>query len=581
VPLPKHPSPLRPSHPHPHALADIEALLGVPVTAGPGGGRAGAAGRVSVAVSGITHASDQVRPGDLYAALPGSRTHGARFTAAAAAAGAVAVLTDPAGLPLAAPAGLPVVVVADPRAVLGEVADLVYGAPTAAMQVLGVTGTSGKTTTAYLLQAGLEAAGRTTGLIGTVETRIAGRVVPSALTTPEATDLHATFAAMREAGVDAVAMEVSSHALVLGRVGGVRFAVGGFTNLSQDHLDFHGDMEEYFAAKRRMFDGRCRVEVVNADDRYGRRLLRPGTVTVSAAGDQGATWRASQVATAPGGGSSFVLHGPGGFRAGGAVLLPGGYNVANAVLAVAMLAAAGVDPAVALPALAGVQVPGRMERIDAGQPYLAVVDYAHKPDAVAAALAALRPMTAGRLIVVLGCGGDRDRLKRPMMGAAAARGADLVVVTDDNPRSEDPAAIRAAMAAGVRQVAGADWVEVGDRAQAIAEAVRRAGPGDIVLVAGKGHEQGQEIGGVVHPFDDRQVLRAAVEGRRPAAVAACAGPPGGGPGDRAAGAPMPGAPMPGAPMPGAPLPGAPMAGPPAAGGGGPGAACGADGGAGW
>jgi UDP-N-acetylmuramoyl-L-alanyl-D-glutamate--2,6-diaminopimelate ligase len=409
--------------------------------------------------------------------------------------------------------------------VLGEVADLVYGEPTAALPVLGVTGTSGKTTTVYLLEAGLAAAGRTTGLVGTVETRIAGRVVPSALTTPEATDLHATFAAMREAGVDAVAMEVSSHALVLGRVGGVRFAVGGFSNLTQDHLDFHGDMAEYFAAKRRLFDGRCRVEVVNADDAYGRRLVRPGTVTVSAAGDPAATWWASGVSGVTrdrsralpdtgdvSGGSSFVIHGPDGFRAAAGVRLPGAYNVANAVLAVAMLAAAGVDPAVAVPALAEVQVPGRMERVDAGQPYLAVVDYAHKPDAVAAALAALRPLTKGRLVVVLGCGGDRDRGKRPLMGAAAARGADLVVVTDDNPRSEDPAAIRAQMAAGVRAVPGADWVEIGDRAEAIAAAVRRAGPGDTVLVAGKGHEQGQEVGGVVLPFDDRAVLRAAMRG---------------------------------------------------------------------
>ncbi len=515
--------PLRPDHPRPLPLADIAARLGVPAPSG-----AAAAGTAAgTAVTGITHASGQVRPGDLYAALPGARTHGARFAGQAAAAGAVAVLTDPAGLPLARPVGLPVLVVRSPREVLGEVADLVYGEPTAALPVLGVTGTSGKTTTVYLLEAGLAAAGRTTGLVGTVETRMAGRAVPSALTTPEATDLHATFAAMREAGVDAVAMEVSSHALALGRVGGVRFEVGGFTNLSQDHLDFHADLEDYFAAKRRFFDGRCRVEVVNADDPYGRRLVRPATVTVSAAGDPGATWCASDVSGVArdtyratpgtrlaGGGSSFVVHGPDGFRAAGGIRLPGAYNVANALLAVAMLAAAGVDPAVAVAAMAEVQVPGRMERVDAGQPYLAVVDYAHKPDAVAAALAALRPMTKGRLIVVLGCGGDRDRGKRPLMGTAAARGADLVVVTDDNPRSEDPAAIRAAMAAGVRAVPNADWLEVGDRAQAIAEAVGRAGPGDTVLVAGKGHEQGQEVAGVVHPFDDRVVLRAAIEARR-------------------------------------------------------------------
>jgi len=276
-------------------------------------------------------------------------------------------------------------------------------------------------------------------------------------------------------------------------------------------------MEEYFAAKRRLFDGRCGAEVVNFDDLYGRRLVRPGTVTVSAAGDPAAGWRACDLDSVPGGGSSFVVHGPGGFRSAAVVRLPGPYNVANALLAVAMLAAAGVDPAVSLPALAGVRVPGRMERVEAGQPFLAVVDYAHKPDAVTAALAALRPLTKGRLVVVLGCGGDRDRGKRPLMGAAAARGADLVVVTDDNPRSEDPAAIRAEMAEGVRSVrgagpgVGAGWLEVGDRAEAIAEAVRLAGPGDTVLVAGKGHEQGQEVAGVVHPFDDRVVLQVMIE----------------------------------------------------------------------
>jgi UDP-N-acetylmuramoyl-L-alanyl-D-glutamate--2,6-diaminopimelate ligase len=496
--------PLRPARPHRTALADVATLIGgsAPDSTGP-----------ATVVTGVTHASGDVRPGDLYAALPGARTHGARFTADAAAAGAVAVLTDRAGAAEVAEAGLPVLVVDDPRAVLGQVADLVYGRPTAHLAVIGVTGTSGKTTTAYLLEAGLAAAGHTTGLIGTVETRMAGHRVPSALTTPEATDLHASFAAMREAGVSAVAMEVSSHALTLGRVGGVRFAAVGFTNLSQDHLDFHDGMEEYFAAKRVLFDGPYRragrVEVVNADDPYGARLVGPDTVTVSPGGDPAATWWVSDVDSGAGAGSRFTLHGPGGFTGAGSVRLPGAYNLANASLAVALLAGVGVDPAVALPALAEVQVPGRMERVDAGQPYLAVVDYAHKPDAVTAALAALRPLTKGRLIVVLGAGGDRDRGKRPLMGAAAASGADLVVITDDNPRSEQPAAIRAELLAGIGDRAAV--LEIGDRAQAIAEAVGRAGPGDTVLIAGKGHEQGQSVAGVVHPFDDRTVLRAAIE----------------------------------------------------------------------
>ncbi|HSV64330.1 MAG TPA: UDP-N-acetylmuramoyl-L-alanyl-D-glutamate--2,6-diaminopimelate ligase [Mycobacteriales bacterium] len=503
------PRALRPEHPTSRPLAELAARLGLPA---PWDSLEG--GTSAAWLTGVTHASAQVRTGDLYAALPGTRTHGARFAGQAAAAGARAVLTDPAGLPLAEPAGLPVLVVDSPRAVLGEVADWVYGEPTAALTVLGVTGTSGKTTTCYLLDAGLAAAGHRTGLIGTVETRVAGEAVKSPLTTPEATDLHAVFAAMRERGVSAVSMEVSSHALSLGRVGGVRFAAGAFTNLSQDHLDFHADMEQYFDTKALLFDGRCGHEVVNLDDRHGRRLVTPATVTVSAAGDPAAAWRADRVEAVPGGGSRFVVRGPGGLEVPVAIRLPGAYNVANALLSLAVLATVGVDPAVAAGALAEVQVPGRMERVDAGQPYLAVVDYAHKPDAVAAALAALRPLTTGRLILVLGCGGDRDRGKRPMMGEAAARGADLVVVTDDNPRSEPPGAIRAAMAEGVRRVPGSHWLDVGDRREAIDAAVRRAEPGDTVLVAGKGHEQGQEVAGVVHPFDDRVVLREAIEAGR-------------------------------------------------------------------
>ena len=484
-------------------------------------------------MTGVTHASSQVRPGDLYAALPGNRTHGARYAGQAAAAGATAVLTDPAGLAIIGPGTLPVLLADSPRAVLGEIADWVYDSPSAALAVLGVTGTAGKTTTCYLLAAGLAAGGHTTGLIGTVQTQVAGMVVSSPLTTPEATDLHATLATMRERGVTAVAMEVSSHALRLGRVGGVRFAVGGFTNLSQDHLDFHADMADYFAAKAKLFDGRCAREVVNLDDGYGRRLVTPATVTVSAAGDQSASWWVSEsvsesargLASEAGGGSRFVVHGPGGLLLPVALRLPGSYNVANALLALAMLAEVGVDPAAAAAAMAEVQVPGRMERVDAGQPFLAVVDYAHKPAAVAMALAALRPLTKGRLIVVLGCGGDRDRIKRPLMGAAAAA-ADLLLITDDNPRSEDPAAIRAAMAEGARTVPGAVWWEIGDRGTAIAEAVRQAGPGDTVLVAGKGHEQGQEIAGIVHPFDDRVVLRAAIQPGQPGTGQPGTGQPG-------------------------------------------------------
>jgi len=493
---------LRPDRPRPHRLADLARALGLPPPP------------VDGQVTGVSLNSRTVRPGDLYAALPGSRAHGAGYAAEAAAAGAAAVLTDPAGLPLAAAAGLPVLVAEAPRAVLGRLAATVYGDPSATLLVLGVTGTNGKTTTAYLLEHALRQAGHRTGLLGTVETRIAGQAVPSVRTTPEAPDLQAAFAAMVERGVTAVAMEVSSHALAQGRVDGTRFVAGAFTNLSQDHLDFHADMEDYFAAKALLFDGRCAREVVNVDDPYGRRLVKSETVTVSAAGDPQASWRVADVVAEPGG-QRFRVLGPGGLDLPAAIRLPGGFNAANAVLAVATLAAVGTDPADAVKGIAETVVPGRMEPVDAGQPYPALVDYAHTPEAVQRLLAAVRAGTPGRVIVVLGCGGDRDRAKRPLMGAAAARGSDLLVVTDDNPRSEQPAAIRSAMLAGALAVPPGERgevVEVGDRREAVAAAVRAARPGDALVVAGKGHEQGQEIAGAVYPFDDRTVLRAAIGG---------------------------------------------------------------------
>ncbi|MFD2092241.1 UDP-N-acetylmuramoyl-L-alanyl-D-glutamate--2,6-diaminopimelate ligase [Blastococcus deserti] len=501
----------RPPTAAPMPLPELADLVGLPVAGG-------TTGEVP-AVSGVTLASAEVRAGDLYAALPGARTHGARFAADAAARGAVAVLTDPTGLETALGAGLPVCVVDDPRAVLGLVADRVYGRPSQELTVVGITGTNGKTTTAYLVEAGLAAAGLGTGLIGTVQTRTRGRAAdgtvvetafPSVRTTPEAPAVHALLATMAGSGVSAVVMEVSSHALVLGRVGGVRFAAAGFTNLGRDHLDFHGDLEEYFRAKAMLFDGRARQEVVTVDDDAGRRLarLRPhaGTVSISGPGD----WTATGIEPAADGGSAFTLTGPGGRTWPARVRLPGRFNVANAVLAVALLDAVGVPVETALAGVAATVVPGRMEPVDAGQPFVAVVDYAHTPDAVTTALTALRGTTRGRLITVLGCGGDRDPGKRPAMGAAAAEGSDVVVITDDNPRSEDPAGIRAAMLAGVHDVPAdrrAEVHEVAGRRDALAAAVALARPGDTLLVAGKGHETGQEIAGTVHPFDDREVLR--------------------------------------------------------------------------
>ena len=487
--LPVRPA-LAPRRPLEDLLRAVPGLTAVGPTAG-------------VVVTGCTLDSRAVRPGDLYAALPGARAHGADFAVGAGRAGAAAVLTDPAGAPRASATGLPLLVADDPRSVLGALAARVHGDPAGSMTALGVTGTNGKTTTAFLLDAGLRAAGRTTGLLGTVQTRIAGEVVPSVRTTPEAPDLQGLLAVMRERGVDAVSLEVSSHALALGRVDGLVCDVAVFTNLSQDHLDFHRDMADYEAAKAQLFTpARSRQALVNVDDAAGRRLAAAARVPTATYGS-GGDWQAVDVDLRADG-SSFRLVGPG-VEVAAAVQLPGAFNVANAVAALGALAIAGVDLAAAVDGVAALPgVPGRMERVDAGQGFLAVVDYAHTPEAVSTLLATVRSVTAGRVIVVLGCGGDRDRAKRPLMGRAAATGADLAVLTSDNPRSEDPLQI-------LREMAVPGAVLEPDRRAAIAHAVAQACPGDAVVVAGKGHETGQEAGGTVTPFDDRVVLRDVLE----------------------------------------------------------------------
>ncbi|MEU1591401.1 UDP-N-acetylmuramoyl-L-alanyl-D-glutamate--2,6-diaminopimelate ligase [Streptomyces sp. NPDC005708] len=500
-----YPGPPRPVHVSAASLAELADQLGV------------AAPESAAEVTGITHDSRAVRPGDLYAALPGARAHGADFVTQAAGLGAVAVLTDPAGAERAAATGLPVLVADDPRGRMGELAATVYGDPGRDLLQIGITGTSGKTTTAYLVEGGLRTT-RSTGLIGTVEMRIGDERIKSERTTPEATDLQALFAVMRERGVEAVAMEVSSHALVLGRVDGCVFDIAVFTNLSPEHMEFHSDMEDYYRAKAQLFTRRrSRLGVVNHDDEYGRRLVKDAdvpVVTYSAEGHPDADWRAEDVKVGPLD-STFTVIGPKDRRVAARSPLPGPFNVANALAAIVALAEAGIDPQTAADGVAAVPgVPGRLERVDAGQPYLAVVDYAHKTDAVESVLRALRKVTEGKLHVVLGCGGDRDTTKRAPMGAAVARLADTAVLTSDNPRSEDPLAILATMLEGAASVPAHERGEVQvfeDRAAAIAAAVARARPGDAVLVAGKGHEQGQDIAGVIRPFDDRQVLRAAIQ----------------------------------------------------------------------
>ena len=471
-----------------------------------------AEGAAATLVTGVSLDSRAVVAGDLYAALPGHLTHGARFAAAAVAAGAVAILTDPDGAPACADLGVPVVVVDAPRARLGEVSARAYGRPADSLQLLGVTGTNGKTTVATMAEAGLRAAGRRTGLIGTIGVQVDGERFPGARTTPEAPDLQAMLAVMRDAGVQSVVMEVSSIALEERRVDAITYDVAGFTNLSQDHLDYHGTMDRYFAAKAALFTPeRSRQGIVSIDDEWGRRLAAQAGVPIQTWSllDPAADWRAIRD------GSGLWVHGPDG-RHPITVPLPGAFNVANAVCAFAMLRAAGVAADAAAAGIAGTSVPGRMQVVGEADGIQGIVDYAHSPDAIARVLRAARGIAAGRVIVVLGAGGDRDTGKRPLMGGTAARLADVLVITDDNPRSEEPAAIRAAVREGALSVAPAERAEVleeGDRAAAITVAVARAEAGDVVLVLGKGHEQGQEVAGVVSPFDDAAVL-AAVLGDR-------------------------------------------------------------------
>ncbi|WP_078911270.1 UDP-N-acetylmuramoyl-L-alanyl-D-glutamate--2,6-diaminopimelate ligase [Streptomyces sp. NRRL WC-3742] len=485
-------------------LAELATRMGLPPVEGG-------------AVTGVTHDSRAVRPGDVYVAFPGANHHGAAFADKAAAAGAVAVLTDPAGAELAAGTGLPLLVVDRPRARMGELAAIVYGHPSERLLMIGLTGTNGKTTTSYLVEGGLRGAGRSPGVIGTVEMRVGEERIKSERTTPEATDLHAILGVMAERGADAVAMEVSSHALVFGRTDGVAYDVALFNNLTPEHLDFHPDMEDYFQAKARLFQpGKSRLGVVNLDDAYGRRLAAEAEIpvtTFSAADAPEADWRAVDVQLGPAG-STFRVVGPDGAGADASVPLPGPFNVANALAAITALAAAGLPLEQAVAGVAAVPgVPGRLERVDAGQPYVAVVDYAHKPDALSAVLGSLREVTKGRLHVVVGCGGDRDPHKRGPMGDIAARLADTAVLTSDNPRSEDPLAILASMLNGAAAVPEAERgavLVVPDRAEAIGLAVARAQAGDTVLVAGKGHELGQYVRDEIRPFDDREVLHEAI-----------------------------------------------------------------------
>ncbi|HEY0237785.1 MAG TPA: UDP-N-acetylmuramoyl-L-alanyl-D-glutamate--2,6-diaminopimelate ligase [Friedmanniella sp.] len=467
-----------------------------------------------VRVSGVTLDTRLVEPGDLFVGLPGRHHHGATFAERAAAAGAVALLTDPAGAALAGEV-LPVAVVADPRHAMAGAAATVYGEPAAALTTFGITGTQGKTTTAYLLDAALRASGTSTGLVGTVGFALDGRDLGGSrttVTTPESPELQGLLGYLLEHGARALVMEVSSHALALGRVDAIVFDVAAFTGFGTDHLDFHGDVETYFEAKASLFTPeRARHAVVNVEDDRGPTLVtraRAAGLEVTTTGfSRGADVHPVQIGPAAHGRTRLRVR-VGAHEVETCLPLPGNHNVRNALTALAMVAATDGDLEAAARGLEHASVPGRMQRVDLGPDAPAVfVDFAHTPQAVVAAIRALTD--SYRVVAVLGAGGDRDPGKRGPMGAAAALFADVVVVTDDNPRGEDPAAIRGQVLAGARDAArvGVQVVDGGDRRSAIAEALALAGPDDAVVVLGKGHETGQEIAGVVTPFADPDVVR--------------------------------------------------------------------------
>ncbi len=458
-------------------------------------------------VASVTFDSRQVGPGALFCCVPGSRTDGHDHAPAAVAAGAAALLVE-------RDLDLPVTQVRVPsvRAAMAPVAAAFSGHPSRRMRVLGVTGTNGKTTTTYLLEAIAGAAGLRAGVVGTVETRIDGVVLPGERTTPESPDLQALFVRMVEAGVDVAAVEVSSHALALHRADATWFAAACFTNLSHDHLDFHEDLEAYFEAKATLFDpARTAAAAVNLDDSHGARLARRCAergiplVTYGRATPE-ADVRAEMVSVS-GAGNVFSLVTPEGTVTVRSPLT-GGFNVANALAAAATALAAGVPlEAVGNGLSAPVVVPGRMERIDAGQPFPVLVDYAHSPDGLEQVLRAARGLVKrGRLVVVFGAGGDRDKAKRPAMGKVAAMVADSVWITSDNPRSEDPLIIAQEVARGVHDVGGHVGMVL-DRRAAIRAAMYDLAGGDVLVIAGKGHETGQTAMGVTIPFDDREVAR--------------------------------------------------------------------------
>lgn len=529
---------VRPSHPVAHTVEQLAGLTGTQIV--------GSQGAPEASVTGVVLNSREIQPGDLYSALPGERVHGAKFAADAARSGAVAILTDAAGAEIVAQDGvdLPLLVSDDPRAWTGRIAAEIYNShpgDSSAQKLFAVTGTNGKTTTTYFITSILRALGHTTGLIGTIEILAGDTPIPSKLTTPEAPHVHSLLSLMRERGIDAAAMEVSSHALEFHRVDGVRYNVAGFTNLTQDHLDLHGSMEAYFEVKSQLFTAERAeraVVLLTEGDTWGEAMARRARENLGAdhvtsvalrgnIGDDaqsgpdrsGADWTLSSL-TRRGIGHAFTLQHRDGRKLTVSTALPGDFNVANAALAVLMVLESGVDLDTLQSALdehdpLTTDVPGRMQLV--GTRPTSVVDFAHNPDAMARALQSVEPTEeGGRTIIVFGATGRRDTSKRPIMGRVAAEGADIVIVTDDDPHDEDPAPIREQVAQGAReaQERGARAAEVhviAPREVAIHTAVRMARPEDSIILAGRGHEVFQDLNGVAHPLDDRVELKAALD----------------------------------------------------------------------
>ncbi|MGQ9475513.1 MAG: UDP-N-acetylmuramoyl-L-alanyl-D-glutamate--2,6-diaminopimelate ligase [Actinomycetota bacterium] len=488
----------------------LEGLLGIRFSGGP-----------DPEVLGISYHSARVCPGDVFVAVPGFRTDGHLYLREALDRGAVALVVEEGReVPLPLPNGVALVRAVDTRLALALLSDRFWGHPSGKVDLVGVTGTNGKTTTTHLVEAGASRCGMKAGLIGTVAYRVGGRELPVERTTPESADLQRILAGMFEAGCQVVAMEVSSHALSLRRVDGCEFRVAVFTNLTQDHLDFHHDMEDYYRSKERLFLPRERgglgaeAAAVNVDDAYGKRLAATldGDVLSYGSGE-GAELQGWLVET--GLKSSRVRVRYGDWEEEAETALTGTFNLYNILAALAACMLLGMESSTALEGiLSHPGVPGRFQPVEEGQDFAVLVDYAHTPDSLDRVLEAARGISRGRLIVVFGCGGDRDRGKRPLMGEIAVRRADLAVITSDNPRSEDPLAIIKEIEEGARRAKdGGEWRVVPDRREAIAMAVREAQGGDVVVIAGKGHERGQEFADRTVPFDDVEEARKALRRR--------------------------------------------------------------------